>query len=137
MSVSFEAESPLEVRTKAPAAAGGALSRLRPAAGDAAGARSRLHAAVENGASRRPSLDFVAEIGEIGRLRADGAAAGEIARSVGDATSSTHQDIARGRRTEIDALNGYVARRGAELGVATPVNEALHALVALRERSSR
>ncbi|MEP7027930.1 MAG: 2-dehydropantoate 2-reductase [Candidatus Eisenbacteria bacterium] len=49
------------------------------------------------------------------------------------ATSSTAQDLARGRRTEIDALNGYVARRGRELGVATPVNQALTALVKLRE----
>lgn len=49
------------------------------------------------------------------------------------ATSSTAQDLARGRRTEIDALNGYVARRGAELGVPTPVNQALTALVKLRE----
>ncbi len=31
-------------------------------------------------------------------------------------------------------MNGYIARRGAEMGVATPVNEALYALVALREQ---
>jgi len=47
--------------------------------------------------------------------------------------SSTAQDMARGKRTEIDSLNGYVARRGAELGVATPVNQTLHALVKLLE----
>jgi 2-dehydropantoate 2-reductase len=47
--------------------------------------------------------------------------------------SSTAQDILRGKPTEIDMLNGYVARRGRELGVATPVNRALHALVKLRE----
>jgi 2-dehydropantoate 2-reductase len=58
-----------------------------------------------------------------------------IAGSIGDATSSTQQDIAAGRRTEIDALNGYISRRGSELGVATPVNDALHALVKLRETS--
>jgi 2-dehydropantoate 2-reductase len=56
-----------------------------------------------------------------------------IVRNVGDATSSTQQDIAAGRRTEIDALNGYISRRGAELGVATPTNEALTALLKLRE----
>lgn len=49
--------------------------------------------------------------------------------------SSTAQDLARGRPTEIDHLNGLVARRGAELGVATPVNQALWALVRLRERA--
>lgn len=47
--------------------------------------------------------------------------------------SSTAQDLARGKPTEIDHLNGFVARRGAELGVATPVNQALHALVKLAE----
>lgn len=56
-----------------------------------------------------------------------------ILKGVGNATSSTEQDIAHGRRTEIDALNGYIARRGADLGVATPTNEMLWALVKLRE----
>src|SRR5207244_4017909 len=53
--------------------------------------------------------------------------------AMSQATSSTAQDIARGKRTEIDSLNGYVARRGADLGVATPVNQTLHALVKLLE----
>lgn len=47
--------------------------------------------------------------------------------------SSTAQDILRGKPTEIDMLNGYVARRGDELGIPTPVNRTLHALVKLRE----
>ena len=40
--------------------------------------------------------------------------------SFGNATSSTAHDLARGKRTEIESLNGYVVRRGEELGVATP-----------------
>ena len=48
--------------------------------------------------------------------------------------SSTAQDLARGRPTEIDYLNGYIAREGAALSIAVPVNRALHALVKLRER---
>ena len=47
--------------------------------------------------------------------------------------SSTAQDILRGKPTEIDMLNGYVARRAGALGVDAPVNRALHALVKLRE----
>ncbi len=39
------------------------------------------------------------------------------------------QDVDRGRRTEVRYLNGYVARRGAEHGVPTPVNSALQELV--------
>jgi 2-dehydropantoate 2-reductase len=47
--------------------------------------------------------------------------------------SSTAQDIGLGKRTEIDALNGHVARRGAALGVPTPVNTTLWQLVKLLE----
>jgi 2-dehydropantoate 2-reductase len=61
----------------------------------------------------------------------------EICKNVGAATSSTEQDLTAGRPTEIDALNGYVARRGSELGIATPVNTALWALVKLRESTHR
>jgi 2-dehydropantoate 2-reductase len=57
--------------------------------------------------------------------------------TLSEATSSTAQDVHRGKPTEIDSLNGYVTRRGAELGVATPVNKTLHALVKLREAAGR
>jgi 2-dehydropantoate 2-reductase len=58
-----------------------------------------------------------------------------ISHSMAGATSSTAQDIARGRRTEIDHLNGYVVRRGEALGVPVPVNRTLHALVRLLEEA--
>jgi len=61
----------------------------------------------------------------------------KLAASIGSAKSSTAQDIERGRATEIDSLNGFIARRGAELGVPTPVNQTLWALVKLREASNR
>jgi len=48
--------------------------------------------------------------------------------------SSTAQDIRRGRRTEIDHLNGYVVRQGDALGIAVPVNRTLNALIKLLER---
>lgn len=57
----------------------------------------------------------------------------KIATQMTEAFSSTGQDMMRGKRTEIDSLNGYISRRGAELGVATPVNHALYALVKLAE----
>jgi len=47
--------------------------------------------------------------------------------------SSTAQDVARGRRSEIDHLNGFVAQRGKALGVPTPANRMLHTLVRLIE----
>ena len=59
-----------------------------------------------------------------------------LAETMPNAISSTAQDLARGKRTEIDSLNGYVARRGAKLGVPTPVNQTLHALVKLLEEAA-
>ena len=49
-------------------------------------------------------------------------------------TSSTAQDLARGKPSEIDFLNGYVVRKGAELGIPTPTNHALQVMVKLTER---
>ncbi|MBN8987597.1 MAG: 2-dehydropantoate 2-reductase [Rhizobiales bacterium] len=49
--------------------------------------------------------------------------------------SSTAQDLARGKPSEIDFLNGYVVRRGAELGIPTPSNQALQVMVKLAQRS--
>jgi len=60
----------------------------------------------------------------------------KIATQMAEALSSTGQDLNRGKRTEIDSLNGYISRRGAELGVPTPVNHALYALVKLAEGRS-
>lgn len=57
----------------------------------------------------------------------------KIATQMAEQISSTGQDLTRGKRTEIDSLNGYVLRRGAELGVPTPVNHALYTLVKLLE----
>ncbi|HTQ96337.1 MAG TPA: ketopantoate reductase family protein [Candidatus Acidoferrum sp.] len=57
----------------------------------------------------------------------------QIAQQMSGMRSSTAQDMVRNKRTEIDSLNGYVAREGAKLGVATPVNQALYTLVKLYE----
>jgi 2-dehydropantoate 2-reductase len=70
-------------------------------------------------------------------LKAGLAGALQIATQMSGAISSTGQDLMRGKRTEIDSLNGYIARRGAELGVPTPVNHALYALVKLAEESNQ
>jgi 2-dehydropantoate 2-reductase len=57
----------------------------------------------------------------------------KIAEQMSGTRSSTAQDLMRGKHTEIDSLNGFVARLGAELGVPTPVNHALYTLVKLYE----
>ena len=61
------------------------------------------------------------------------AAIRKIAETVPGQYSSTAQDLARGKPSEIDHLNGVIVRRGEALGVATPVNRVLHAIVKLLE----
>jgi len=54
---------------------------------------------------------------------------GRLVAATFDHRSSMLQDLERGRRTEIDAINGAIWRRGAERGINTPVNETLTRLV--------
>ncbi|MGC1175903.1 ketopantoate reductase family protein [Polaromonas sp.] len=57
----------------------------------------------------------------------------KLAGSMPSQFSSTAQDLARGKPTEIDYLNGLVVKRGEALGVPTPANRVLWALVRLIE----
>jgi 2-dehydropantoate 2-reductase len=61
------------------------------------------------------------------------AAVAGLAASMPSQLSSTAQDLARGKRSEIDYLNGLIVKRGEALGVATPANRVLWALVKLLE----
>ena len=49
----------------------------------------------------------------------------QVARNTAGNTSSMRADVQRGRQTEIDFINGYVAKLGKELGIETPVNQML------------
>ncbi len=51
--------------------------------------------------------------------------------------SSMTQSIERGRRAEVDFLNGFVVEKGREKGVPTPVNAALTAMVREVEAGTR
>ena len=57
-----------------------------------------------------------------------------LADAMPDQFSSTAQDIARGKASEIDFLNGFVVRKGVELGISTSANRTLLAMVKLIER---
>ena len=85
----------------------------------------------------RRVIDETVAVAAAGGVKLPAAEVTEAALKLGvamaGALSSTAQDIARGKRTEIDALNGYVVRQGEACGVPAPVNQALHALVKLRE----
>ena len=61
------------------------------------------------------------------------AAVRKIAETMQSQYSSTAQDLARGKRSEIDYLNGFIVRRGDALGIATPANRVMWALVKLLE----
>ena len=50
-------------------------------------------------------------------------------RRTGEGRSGTAQDLAKGRRTEIDFMNGYVAAKGVEAGLPAPTHAAVTALV--------
>ncbi len=64
------------------------------------------------------------------------AAVDRLAGSMPSQFSSTAQDLARGKATEIDHLNGLIVRRGEALGILTPANRVLWALVKLLERKA-
>ena len=49
----------------------------------------------------------------------------ETAKGLGAGRPSLLQDVIKGRRTEVDHLNGYVARKGEEVGMPTPLNESV------------
>jgi 2-dehydropantoate 2-reductase len=102
--------------------------------------RARYGRIVRNADARglmRRTVEEVLAVGAAAGIRfPEGdlvAAALSLADSMPETMSSTAQDLGRGKRTEIDSLNGYVARRGVELGVPAPVNQTLHVLVKLLE----
>jgi 2-dehydropantoate 2-reductase len=60
-----------------------------------------------------------------------------VLEAAGSGKASMLQDVEATRKTEIETVNGAVARMGAELGVPTPLNTAMAALVGGLERSWR
>ncbi len=58
----------------------------------------------------------------------------KVAESTAGNTSSMLQDVLRGRRTEIDAINGFVLDRAREHEMEAPGNEVLWGMVKAIER---
>jgi 2-dehydropantoate 2-reductase len=54
-----------------------------------------------------------------------------------DMTSSMAHDLDRGNRLEVDWLSGGVVKLGREVGVATPANEAVCAILAVHAEGRR
>ncbi len=59
----------------------------------------------------------------------------EVARSTAGNRSSMGQDVDRRRKTEIEAINGYVLAQAAKTGDPVPVNQTLTALIQTLESS--
>ena len=58
-------------------------------------------------------------------------------QEIRDIHTSMYDDWKSGRATEIDFLNGHIVKRGYELRIATPLNEALTAIVKVMTESTR
>jgi len=59
----------------------------------------------------------------------------ELRQKAFEHVGSTTVDLQRGRKTEIDAMNGAVVREGRRLGVPTPTNEVVAEMIRLIEAS--
>ena len=76
--------------------------------------------------------EIIARAGE-GDAAAKGATTSTASRrrskTGGEHRPSMGQDMVKGRRTEIEFLNGFVVRKGEEIGIATPANAVLTDIV--------
>lgn len=76
----------------------------------------------------------IAELEDVNITMSEALAANaSIASTMATQVSSTAQDLARGKMTEIDFLNGYIVELGKQHGITTPYNESVHALVKMME----
>jgi 2-dehydropantoate 2-reductase len=106
--------------------------------------RTRYGQVVANPETRAligPLVDEAVAVAAASGVELPAAELAESARALAaermpNAYSSTGQDLSRGKPTEIDSLNGYLVRRGQALGVPTPINRTLHALVKLAEATA-
>ena len=83
----------------------------------------------------KPEVWLQADRGEAEALRAvDATITVELQRMTDAGYSGTMQDLRKGRRTEIDFMNGFVADQGREVGIPAPAHERVTALVRAIER---
>jgi len=84
---------------------------------------------------RRRIVDECIEVAREEAVVLDPSLGGEVTRAAARYSnlSSMCQDVIRGRRTEIDFLNGRVSELGRRHGVNTPVNDVMTALIRFME----
>lgn len=90
---------------------------------------------IENLIGLAPDRFVAAADGDAAARRdVDGFMEAEIAERSDDQRPSMGQDMQKGRRTEIDLINGFIAAKGDEMGIPTPVSTALVEAVKKVER---
>ena len=106
--------------------------------------RSRYGPIAANSGAREVMRHVIEEAVAVARAEGVPLSAAEMAEAayklgenMNEALSSTAQDIERGKLTEIDSLNGYVARHARQCGIAAPVNETLSTLVKVLESAKK
>jgi 2-dehydropantoate 2-reductase len=94
----------------------------------------------ESGALVRQAMEEVVAIARrrgVGIGRTEVEAMADPSPELAGYHPSMSYDLAAGRAPERDALSGFVVREGARLGVPTPVNRVLDALLALQHDRAR
>jgi 2-dehydropantoate 2-reductase len=102
------------------------------------------NAGVDNESGRRIAANVVAETADVAAAKGIHIDRDRIIATI-DAALREHahhkasmlQDREHGRMTEIETINGAIAREGARLGVPTPVCDTLSDLVRIIERAAR
>jgi 2-dehydropantoate 2-reductase len=91
--------------------------------------------ALESIRRAEPAVWLAADAGDAGAFaQIDEAIRAELPRMTEENYSGTAQDLCKGRRTEVDFMNGYVAAQGRQIGVPAPTHERIAALVRKAER---
>lgn len=94
--------------------------------------------------TRAIALSIYAEGGEaalacsaLDRSEVDAAAMISVAGTTRENTSSMLQDLSRGRKTEVDAINGELVRLGQRMGLKMPYNRAMCLLMHAAEKQTQ
>lgn len=94
--------------------------------------------------TRRMLEAAVREVAEVGRAAGVALGPDAVARTLEyidrlppEGTTSMQRDFEAGRRTELEALSGFVSRRGSELGVPTPTHDLVRAALLPLELEAR
>lgn len=113
-------------------------------AGLTGASRAPMAELLKVGASRDLAVRVMGEVDAVGRERGIDLDAGVVEETISymDAEAdsleaSMYTDLEKGRPLELEALNGAVSRLGRELGVATPANDALYALLKVHDLKGR